>query len=111
MSKQSKARKPASATPVRDDPDPDDFPPLGDTSVWEKQHTGRENSTASDVPFMVAEFPNSDPGKQNFNNRELESMAINCSRASIRADLNFFEVMIRRIPSAAAVLEMHVSGF
>ena len=38
-------------------------------------------------------------------------VGINCSRSSIKADLNFFEVMIRRIPSAAAVLEMHVSGF
>ena len=51
ISKQSSVRKRASAHPVRDDPIGEEFPPLGEASVWDKPEAGPKDESPGSSPF------------------------------------------------------------
>ena len=66
---------------------------------------------------MVAEFPDVDPGRNQFNAKELESMEFTCERATMASQVNFVQVMLRRLPAVGHILSLtdtqlahHVSG-
>ena len=65
-----------------------------------------EDSAPGAASFMVADYPDIEPGKTNFSHKELTVMHIGCSRSSLRSDMNFFTCMLRHIPSAVYVLEL-----
>ena len=55
---------------------------------------------------MVADFPDEDPGRKQFNGKELEAMEFTCERAVSASHLDFVLVMLRRLPSVEVLLGM-----